>query len=130
MIVNLGEVKRTVDIIIKKLEDNIEISGMEGDLGYAEYIQQELDTMLKVKTELSKYHNNNLSIPFLLSSLQVASPSLDMGYLIKELKDVINNKEFELVQMKQDIEKDKQLLSNLEASLVTPMSLPTPVDKN
>lgn len=128
MIVNLSEIKRVVDLSIKRVEDGIEVSGMEGDMGYVEYLQEELDTLIKVKTELNAYGNTNLSVPFLVHSLGVAAPTLDMTYLIKELQNYINHKELELLQMAEKIQKEKDLLANLKASVDAPKSLTAPKD--
>lgn len=124
MVVNLVKIKQLVNRIIKKLEENIEVSGMEGDTGYVEYLQTELDTVNKVKSELEGYQNTTLSLPFLKNSLRVASPSLDLNYLIRELDSLVQVKEQQLLEFEKSIESDKILLEKLKNSISNPQELP------
>lgn len=125
MIVNLLEIKQLVDRIIEKLKDDIESSGMEGDFGYVEVLENQISTLNKVKEELEGYRNTNLSIPFMFYSLQQATPTLDLNYLIQEFQGLIRRKEYELEMLQQTISKEKELLTKLEASLVDPQVLPS-----
>lgn len=124
MSVNLSEIKAVVNRIIAKLQDDIEISGMEGDLGYVEVLETELVTMTEVKEQLEGYQNTSLSLPFLLHSLKVASPSLDLNYLMQELEYLIKGKERERLKLERSISEDKSLLEKLKSSLVNPQTLP------
>lgn len=113
-VINVSEIREIIARIQAYLEIRAEESGMDGDYEYAKMIDGEVRVFTEILTILKGYDNQQLALPFLLSSLEAVAPQLDIEQLTTNLGYLISVKREQIAKLQAELDKDVDYLKQFE----------------
>lgn len=110
MEITLNQIKDVIAQVIASMENQIEESGMEGDTGYAQYLEEKLTSLKQAQSDLEGYRNQALSSMFLVRSLGQVAPTLDFDLVLSEYNLILTLRQAEIERLKVDLARDTSFL--------------------